>query len=414
MRILHTSDWHLGHTLHDIGRQFEHQGFLTWLVEQLQARSIDALLIPGDVFDTANPSAASQDLWFRFLAQAVRARPGLQIVATAGNHDSGARLEAPDHLLRQFDIRVLGSLRRRADGTVDPEGLLVPLKDAAGEARAVVIAMPFLRAGDLPPAQGEDPLVEGVRQLYAQALEAARPLGLPVIAMGHCYLVAGQVSELSERKVLGGNQHAIPLELFPPEVVYVALGHLHLPQSLASGRIRYCGSPIPLSMSERHYPHSVTVVDLDPDGSLRQEHLRIPRSVELVRIPDQDFLPREELSALLAQLPEAEEEAQGRPKAFLELAVRLDRPETGLRPGFEALLDGKGFFLAKITPQYTGTGRALGDGAPIHGLRDLAVDEVFLRKWGRDYRTEPSPEHLSALHELIDQLGQEAPAPRRA
>ena len=427
MRILHTSDWHLGHTLHDVGREFEHSSFLNWLVDQLRDREIDALLIAGDVFDTANPSAASMDMWFWFLAQALKAKSGLQIVVIAGNHDSAARLEAPDHLLRQFDIRVVGSLPRKPDSAFDPEGVLVPLKDRQGSTQAIVIAMPFLRAGDLPliddsmSAQdseateldaiprGEDPLIAGVRCLYNQACEAARPMKLPILAMGHCYLVSGQLSDLSERKVLGGNQHALPAALFPKDVSYVGLGHLHLPQGLEAGRIRYSGSPIPLSMSERHYPHSVTVLEIQSDGTVQQELIRIPRSVELVRIPENDYLPMEELLKTLRALPPRPiDEIQPRP--FLEVGLRLEKPEANIRATIDAALDGKGYFLAKITPQKTGSGKALGDSPVTHGLRELAVEDVFQRKWARDYQGEPSPEHLSALHELVDQVNQEVHA----
>ena len=409
MRILHTSDWHLGHTLHDVGREFEHCAFLHWLVDQIRDREVDALLIAGDIFDTANPSAASQDLWFWFLAQALKARPGLQVVAIAGNHDSAARLEAPDHLLRQFDIRVVGSLPRKSDGTFDPEGVLVRLKDQRGAAQAIVVAMPFLRAGDLPVVDGEDPLIEGVRCLYDQACEAARPMGLPVLAMGHCYLVMGQISDLSERKVLGGNQHALPTTLFPVDVAYVGLGHLHLPQAMDAGRIRYSGSPIPLSMSERHYPHSVTVLEVGPDGAVQQEQIPIPRAVNLVRIPEKEFLPLVELLESLKALPPLPiDEGSDRPRPFLEVGVRLEKPEAALRATIEAALEGKGYFLAKISPQHTGSGQTLGDAPQIHGLRELAVEDVFQRKWSRDYSGEPSPEHLSALHELVDQVNQEA------
>ena len=409
MRILHTSDWHLGHTLHDVGREFEHRAFLHWLVDQLRDQEIDALLIAGDIFDTANPSAASQDLWFWFLAHALKARPGLQIVAIAGNHDSAARLEAPDHLLRQFDIRVVGSLPRKPDGAFDPEGVLVHLMDRQGAAQAIVVAMPFLRAGDLPLVEGEDPLIEGVRLLYDQACEAARSVKLPILAMGHCYLVMGQISDLSERKVLGGNQHALPTTVFPNDVAYVGLGHLHLPQAMEAGRIRYSGSPIPLSMSERHYPHSVTVLEVQGDGLVQQEQIRIPRTVDLVRIPERDFLPLAELLESLGALSSrSTEEASPQPCPFLEVGVRLEKPEANLRATIEGALDGKGFFLAKISPQYTGSGQALGDTHQIHGLRELAVEDVFQRKWSRDYQGEPSPEHFSALHELVDQVNQEA------
>lgn len=420
MRILHTSDWHLGHTLHEVGREFEHCSFLNWLLAQLREREVDALLIAGDVFDTANPSASAQELWYRFLASALQARPGLQIVVIAGNHDSAARLEAPDQLLRHFHIRVVGSLPRKPDGAFDPEGVLVRLRDRGGMERAIIIAMPFLRLGDLPVLEEnggelEDPAVKGVQSLYAQALEAARPLGLPVLAMGHCYMASGSLSELSERKVLGGNQHALPLDIFPRDVAYVALGHLHLAQAMDGGRVRYCGSPIPLAISERHYRHAVTLLELGEDGGLRQEEIRIPRAVPLLRVPDRGYLSLEELLQALKTLPTGEVPPQdgfplapgASPRPFLEVGVRLDKPEAQLRTAIEAALEGKGYALARIDIARTGSGQALADGHPVHGLREMSVEDVFLKKWSSTFESDVSQKHLEALHELIDQVGQE-------
>jgi DNA repair protein SbcD/Mre11 len=257
--------------------------------------------------------------------------------------------------------------------------------------------------------EGEDPLVEGVRSLYNQACEAARPMGIPILAMGHCYLVAGQVSDLSERKVLGGNQHALSTTLFPDDMAYVALGHLHLPQAWDSGRIRYSGSPIPLSMPERHYHHSVTVLEVLSDGRIQQEQIRIPRALDLLRIPEKNFLPPDELLECLRKLaPRSSEDSSGKPRPFLEVGVQLDKPEATLRATIETALGGKGYLLARIDPQRTGTGQSLADSPHIHGLRELTVEDVFLKKWASVYKSDPMPVHLSALHELIDQVGQEA------
>jgi len=410
MRILHTSDWHLGHTLQGMEREYEHRAFLKWLIQQICFREIDVLLIAGDIFDTANPGAKAQELWYWFLAEALRAKPGLQIVGIAGNHDSAARLEAPDHLLRQFDIRMVGSLPRHADDAFDPAGVLVPLKDAEGKDRAIVIAMPFLRPGDLPEVEGEDPLIEGVRELYTRALEAAGPAKLPILAMGHCYLVAGKLSAISERKVLGGNQHALPTALFPEALAYVALGHLHLPQAMDGERIRYSGSPIPLSIAERDYPHSVTVLGIQPDGAVQQEQIRIPRVVDLIRIPDEGALPVAELLVKLGELATVpREEDTGKPMPFLELMVQLERPDGTLQAQLEAALEGKGYFLTGYKTQYPGAGQALGDEILTgRGLSDMTVEDVFRLRYASIFKSEPSPEHLAALHEIVDQVNQES------
>jgi exonuclease SbcD len=148
MKLLHTSDWHLGHTLLDADREVEHDEFLSWLLDTIEAHEVDALLVTGDIFDSANPPATAQRAWYRFLVEAGRRRKGLQVVAIAGNHDSAARLEAPREVLASLDVTVVGELPC-ADGRLDPARLLVPLRDREGVRRAWVAAVPYLRSSDL-------------------------------------------------------------------------------------------------------------------------------------------------------------------------------------------------------------------------------------------------------------------------
>ncbi|MBP8301337.1 MAG: exonuclease subunit SbcD, partial [Planctomycetes bacterium] len=149
MRILHTADWHLGHTLRDHSQEAEHVHFLGWLVQTVVARRVDVLLIAGDVFDTANPPPAAWRLWFQFLGELKRERPEVQVVVIAGNHDSAARLEAPRDLLAAFDVRVVGSVVRGSDGKLKFDELLVPLRGADGKVAGICAAVPFLRGSDV-------------------------------------------------------------------------------------------------------------------------------------------------------------------------------------------------------------------------------------------------------------------------
>src|SRR5450830_1653635 len=116
MRLLHTSDWHLGQSLHNFDRHYEHQCFLDWLIDTIVAEEADALLIAGDIFDNANPSSNAQRQLYRFLQQAKTRAPGLQIVVIAGNHDSPGRLEAPGPLLEAHGTVVIGNVVRGRDG----------------------------------------------------------------------------------------------------------------------------------------------------------------------------------------------------------------------------------------------------------------------------------------------------------
>ncbi len=267
LRLFHTADWHLGHHLHGISRQLEHQHFLDWLLHELHSRHADALIIAGDIFDSANPSSAAQSQLYEFLVKARTRQPSLDIILIGGNHDSASRLDAPSPILNALGVTVVGGLSRDDQGNIDWERLLVPLTNAAGEIKAWCGAMPFLRNADLPASeQDNDPLISGMKTLYAELfaqLQQKAGNGESLILTGHCYMVNGAVSELSERKILGGNQHALPVELFPDDIAYVALGHLHLAQRVGTHEhIRYSGSPIPLSFDETDYPHQIVQVEI--------------------------------------------------------------------------------------------------------------------------------------------------------
>lgn len=319
MRLLHTADWHLGITLNGWSREAEHAAFLASLGDIIEARAVDALLIAGDVFDGLNPSAAAQRMLYDALAGFRRRRRGLQVVMIAGNHDPGARIEAPAGMLADLGLHVLGRLHWR-DGAVDMARHLVPLGQGidtcSGAPRAFVLAVPFLRAADLPgltlaggdggKGGGEDGgdggVVAATRQLHlAMAAQATALAGsVPLIAMGHLHCAGGLESEGAERRILIGGEHAVPPDIYPPGLAYVALGHLHRPQSLDGGRVRYAGSPFPLSATEIGYDHGVTLLDLGPDG-VETSHLPLPRPAPFLRLPATGALAAEALAPALAR-----------------------------------------------------------------------------------------------------------------
>lgn len=410
MRLLHTSDWHLGHTLHDVPRDREHERFLAWLLDRIGEHEVDALLVAGDVFDTANPSAAAQAALYRFVAAARRRFDRLEIVIIGGNHDSADRLDAPSPLLDGLDVRVVGGLPRRADRSLDLDRLLVPLRDRDGEVRAWVAAVPYLRQADLPSVDADDPLIEGVRAIYRDVLGAARAKrepGQALVGMGHLYMTGTRISELSERRILGGNQHALPHDLFPDDMAYAALGHLHLAQEVGRRGVRYSGSPIPLSMSEIHYPHQVCLVDLDGEELAEVTPLRVPRAVELLRIPERDSLDKAALLDRLAALPPMPEGADPALRPFLEVRVRLDRPEPSLRNAVEAALEGKHARLVRIGLELGGDGRSLADRVVDEMLEELLPEKVFTNRWVEAYGGEPPADMMSAFLDLVEQVHQE-------
>jgi DNA repair protein SbcD/Mre11 len=407
LRLLHTSDWHLGHALHGVERSTEHALFVEWLLERLAAEAIDAVLVTGDVFDAANPPADAQNLWYHFLAEAWRRLPRLQIVVVGGNHDSASRLDAVDPLLRQMRrLHVVGGVTRR-DGAPDLDRLVVPLVDAAGKPAAWIAAVPYLRAADLGPgaagALGED-TAEATRRFYTAVLDRARARRAPgeaLLATGHLYAVGGRISELSERRLAVGSQSAIPADVFPPDVAYAALGHLHLAQAV-SGReaVRYAGSVLPLSFAERGYAHSVVIAELQGEALTALRTVAIPRAVELLSLPEGDApAPLPEVLRALAALP-----ARGSgPEALRPLAevrVRLEKPEPTLRAALDSAMQGKEARLVRISTELQGSGRALGDGEE-RPLADLKPLEVFLRKYDAEHGGPPPAGLLASFEDLL-------------
>ncbi len=401
MRFLHTSDWHLGQTLHSFERTYEHQRFLDWLLETIVAERIDALLIAGDVYDNANPSAASQKQLYRFLRQAKSAAPHLNIVIIAGNHDSPGRLEAPGPLLEEHEVSLVGNVQRDADGKIALERMVLPLKDRDGAVAAWCLAVPFLRQGDVPRVDGAaDAYAEGIALLYRQVLALAlekRQPGQAIIALGHCHMTGSAQSADSERRIVIGGSDALSASMFGPEVAYAALGHLHLAQSVGQQpHLRYCGSPLPMSFSEIGYRHQVLRFDLDGERAVDITALPVPRTVDLLRVPAHPA-PLDEVLAALQALPPR----SGDHPPYLEVRVRLDAPEPGLRARVEAALEGRHARLARIETSLPARADDAGETMSLDQLDKLRPDDIFRRLYRQKFDCDAPDEQLAAFTELM-------------
>ena len=279
-RVLHTADWHLGKSLHDYSRKEEHELFLEWLIHEIQARGVDLLVIAGDIFDTANPPQAVQALYYEFLSRLVQLGT-CSAVIVAGNHDSPYFLEAPKTLLSYMYIEVNGVLRSKPADRL----LTIPWGED-NEKEFTVAILPFLRNQDLMRGRSgqdqktiEKELREGIRRAYSDTAEALREKGMgngPVLATGHLTVV-GCTKADSERDIHVGGLGAVNSSVFPKEFDYVALGHLHGPQFVEGDeRVRYSGSPIPLSFSEEGQQKEVMLLDFDSSGLVARQSLPIP------------------------------------------------------------------------------------------------------------------------------------------
>lgn len=399
MRVIHTSDWHLGQELHGFDRGFEHDAFLDWLASQLIKLDADALIVTGDVYDTVNPPVPAQQRFYQFLRRALAESRSLQIVLIGGNHDSAARLELPKHLLDANRIHLIGGMPRH-DGRASPARTLIELRDKTGTPSAVCAAVPYLRPGDLPTVgAGESPL----KALYREVVETANAVrgNLPLIVTGHLHISGGAVSELSERRIVIGGEEAVSSDIFPVSVAYVALGHLHKPQSISGQTvIRYAGSPFPMSVAEKDYQHSIVLIDVDKAGCMKTDLVRTPRPVAFHRVPAAGAAPLDIVEDELRRI-EIDDPGEHR-RPFLEVAVRLDGAEPELRQRIEAALEGKPVRLTRIVRQTEGQGGVLAD--TVEGdtaLNELEPAHVFARRHAEEYGVEPPGDLKRAFDEVL-------------
>lgn len=408
MRLIHTSDWHLGQSLHGQERDYEHRCFLDWLLGQLHRQQVDALLIAGDIFDGLNPSLAAQELLYDFILRAHQQQPKLHILMIAGNHDSGARIELPAPLMQRLNTHAIGRIHWLSN-TPDAERLLVPLPNAQDEVKAWCLAIPFLRPSEVTgKGLGEDYL-SAVQSLHQQLLEAAelrRQPGQALIALSHAHLAGGQISEDSERTLVIGTAEALPATLFPNSLSYVALGHLHRPQLVAAQeRLRYSGSPLPLSFAEVNYPHQVLLVTLDGERLHSVDSLLIPRAVELMRLGP---APLERLISQLQSLAPHTGPRETQP--WLEVRVQLQEPCPDLRHRLETALVDKNYRLIRIQPQYSKSTEAAPEDLP--DLEQIPPQQLFQRAWTERFGQAPSDELLDDFAQLLWQVSMEEPTPQ--
>ncbi len=408
--VVHTADWHLGQSFFGYDRNYEHGRFLDWLFESLQQQQPDALLIAGDIFDSINPSIASQRLLYDFLRRTSSQLPQLQVVITAGNHDSGARLEVPAGLLESLNISVVGTVQRDRDGAIDYERFLVPLKDSSGVVQAIALAIPFLRPSDVPHLPGaEDPYLEGIAELYRMATSTAlkqqqrQSIAVPLLAIGHCHVQGGEESPYSERRIVIGGAEALHPNVFPEDLSYVALGHLHKAQEFREGTIRYSGSPIPLSFAEKTYEHRVLKLSYNAGQLTNVADLMVPQAVPLLSVPDGDAKQLDEILPLLEaiDLPTTLSTEQ---QPFLEVRVLVDGPDPERRQRIEDAIKGKPIRLASIKREYPERDKAHSDGSQTMTISDLqSIDpwQVFANAWHEKYGTEPDASHRKAFQEIV-------------
>lgn len=401
MRVLHTSDWHIGRTLYGRKRYEEFEAFLTWLAETIQQNEIDALLVAGDVFDTSAPSNRAQELYYRFLCR-VTASSCRHVVVVAGNHDSPSFLNAPKELLKALDVHVVGS------STESLEDEVLVLRNEQDAPELIVCAVPYLRDRDIRVAEAgesvedkERKLIDGIRTHYAAVAALAEQkreelgVDIPIVGTGHLFTAGGQtVDGDGVRELYVGTLAHVTAGIFPANFDYLALGHLHVPQKVnGSETIRYSGSPLPMGFGEAKQQKSVCQVEFHSTSA----------SVQLVDVPMFQKLERvkgdwDGISSRILELSATD--SQG----WLEVIYDGIEVIGDLRERLEEAISGTQMEILRIKNTRI-IDRVLGQIHEEETLDDLNVNDVFERCLAvHEVPEDQRPELLRAYQETVSSL----------
>jgi exonuclease SbcD len=280
MRIVHTSDWHIGHKLYDKSREIEHKLFFQWLYSFIKEQRVELLLVSGDIFDSSIPSNSSLKIYYDFLIS-LQDTECKSVIITAGNHDLPSTLDAPKEILKTLNIYIFAKAENELNS------MILPIKNS----NIILLPIPFLRDRDIRVAIANEN-IDNINQRYRKALikyyckladECKKISGNNIfIAMGHLFATGTKVGD-SESTIYVGGVGDISADDFPDIFDYIALGHLHKAQKVGGKEhIRYSGSPIPLSFSEAKQDSKIILLNIEED--IKIEEIIVPRFRDIVTI----------------------------------------------------------------------------------------------------------------------------------
>jgi exonuclease SbcD len=388
MRILHTSDWHIGKKIYEQDRLDEHSQFLNWLLETIIDRDVDVLLVSGDVFDSSMPPARATDLYYRFLFN-LYGKTHTHAVIIAGNHDSAVRLAAPGQFLKMARMHVVGGIR---DSVKD---CVVEL-DSNGQTAAFA-AVPYLNEGDILPHIPLEAEIErslryrkAMKRIYDECL-SAMDADIKVF-MGH-YFIQGATSGDSERLVQIGGIQPVRTDDLPGNVDYIALGHLHSYQQIKGDGcpVMYPGSPLPLSFKEAQHDKKVLLVDLGTDITCNIEEVTVPVFRELVRI-------KGSIDDLVAEANFGDWKDK-----YIEAKVLLEGPAVGMGDNVRQVFAKKGGKVLVVESVLPAAGGEVLSTEDIKTRTPVEIFQEFYRhKFGESGSDTELDELLTTFNELLD------------
>lgn len=356
MRIICTSDWHLGNLFHGNDRLPEHRHFLSWLLARIKEQHPDALLIAGDIFDNGNPSAAAQSAYYEFLADATETCPDMNVVIIAGNHDSASRLEAPRALLTRHKVEIRGNIHRswvaNEDGgnwVINYDDLMIPINGGDGS-QAIVLTVPYLRSDVVQNANYSEGVNTILRELTAKAREKYRDS--PLIMIAHMYAKGADIakSDASEKIVIGGLEE-VNMQRWDEHPDYFTCGHIHKRQHIwNTDWAHYSGSVLPMSFAEKDYHHGVDLVTIKNGMKPQIEFLEYEPQHKLMFLPEteEELTPKKLEKLINAELLDKTEDKLDDNFVYLVLKVTLEKVNNDAIKELEALIGTKNAVLCKI------------------------------------------------------------------
>ncbi|OOR91564.1 hypothetical protein B0181_03055 [Moraxella caviae] len=417
MRVLHTSDWHIGKRLYQQPRYDEFAQFLTWLIDSINEHAVDVLIVAGDVFDTATPSNKAQELYYQFLGNVAKSCCQ-HVIITAGNHDSPTFLDAPKDILRALNVQVIG---QAADDIFD-EILVLRAPTKARTPQAIVLAVPYLRDKDVRKSarferigEKENEAAQGIYEHYhtlaakadelRRALQAEHGNEIPIIATGHLFAAGASISAKDDgmrQETYVGTLGQISAGVFAECLDYVALGHIHAPQKVAGQeRIRYCGSPMAMGFGEAKKPKQVLLVDF------------IARTPHVHALPVPVF---QKLASISGDLPHIHAELDALITAGERIYAEIIYTGETLCPELVKLiheqLDGSNVLALSINnrTQYRHVlgNHALSDGTPMQNLQSLTPTDAFARLLTQKNISDGETSELTTAYQAVLNALQEA------
>lgn len=303
MKILHTSDWHLGHTLYNYDRSQEQQAFLEQLSRIVAEEKPDAMVVSGDIYHYSTPSATTQKMYTDGMLEIHRACPEMAIVVTAGNHDSSSKLEIDSNLWNHFGVKVVGNIERNQE-EVNLGKHIVEVRDKEGELKGYIIAVPHVYPQNFPMLDTETPREERQARFFQALQDEVEKINtdeLPVVLMAHLSI---EGSDRTGHDETAGGIEYVPISSMGEGYDYLALGHIHCPQDIkGNGRhARYCGTPLPVNFDET-YPHSVSIIEVRRHEAPQIRTVEIENPMPLVTLP-KEAVTFEEAIKLLEEYPD--------------------------------------------------------------------------------------------------------------